>query len=210
MTILHYMLSVLLGFLLGGMPSAYVAGRLRGIDVRAVGSGNIGATNALRALGWRWAVPVMGVDLVKGYAAAAWVPRIMSSGADPIYLAIASGGAAVVGHVFTPFLRFRGGKGVATAAGALLALVPWAALVCACVFAAVVGATRTVSAASLAAAGSLPLVVFLLGRYGGVVTPPPVLWLSLALAAFVFWTHRTNLRRLLAGTENRFGRKKEG
>jgi len=205
-TVLHYLLCVLLGYLIGGIPSAHIGGRLRGMDVRKAGSGNVGATNALRVLGWRWGVAVMAVDVGKGYLVTAGLPRIMSSGAEPVYLAIAAGGAAVLGHVFTPYLRFRGGKGVATAAGSLLALAPWATAICLAVFVGVALATKTVSIASIVTAGAFPITVALLPTLGGIRTPLPVLWLSIGLASFVVWTHRENLRRLISGTENRFGR----
>jgi glycerol-3-phosphate acyltransferase PlsY len=146
-------------------------------------------------LGWRAGVPVMAVDVGKGALAAA-LPTLAGVVA-PAWLPIACAVLAVVGHVFPLFARFRGGKGVATAAGALIVLAPLAALACAMVWGLVVAATRIVSIASVLAAFALPGAVALLdGR-----APRGLFVLSVALALFVLWTHRTNLRRLLRGEE---------
>ncbi len=206
MTGLHFALVALLAYLLGGTPTAYLAGRLQGVDVRQHGSGNVGGTNVLRLLGWRWGLPVMALDVLKGYALARWLPAIPVSQADPVCLALTGGVAAVLGHVFTPYLRLRGGKGVATAAGVLLALAPAAAAAAAGVFFAVVFTARIVSLGSLAAAGTLPVAAFLLDRHTAVTVHPAVLWFTVGAAALVTWTHRANIRRLLEGTENRFSR----
>ncbi len=207
MNFAHFGLVALVGFLLGGVPTAYLAGRLRGIDVRMHGSGNVGGTNAMRLLGWKWGVSVMVFDLLKGYVLTRWLPTIMDSGAEQVYLALLAGTAAVLGHVFTPYLKLRGGKGVATAAGMFLALSPASAALAAAVFFAVAFGTRIVSLASLAASCTLPLASFLLNQCGVAFVHPAVQWLTVAVAALVAWTHRTNVRRLLAGTESRFGRR---
>jgi len=140
-------------------------------------------------------LPVMAVDVGKGALAVA-LPTLVGVGA-PAWLPVACAVLAVVGHVFPLFARFRGGKGVATAAGALIVLAPLAALACAMVWGLVIAATRIVSIASVLAALALPGAVLLLGQRA----PRGLLALSVALALFVVWTHRTNLRRLLRGEE---------
>ncbi len=197
----------LLAFAWGGVPTAFLIGRSRGIDVREHGSGNVGGTNVLRLLGWQWGVAVMAVDMAKGFVAVRWLPQLPVGEANTVYVALVAGVAAVLGHVFTPYLRFRGGKGVATAAGALLGLAPVPTLVSAGVFGLTVFSTRVVSLGSLLAAGTFPLAAFLLDRYTVIVVHEPVLWFAVGLAAFVTWTHRDNIRRLVSGTEHRFGRR---
>jgi len=146
-------------------------------------------------LGWRVGLPVMAVDVGKGALATA-LPTLAGAD-DPAWLPLACAVAAVVGHVFPLFARFRGGKGVATGAGALLVLAPLAALGCAAIWGATVAVTRLVSLASVLAALALPAAVGLLGDSA----PPGLLALAVGLALFVVWTHRSNLRRLLRGEE---------
>lgn len=205
MTALNIVLVAALGYLIGGVPTAYLAGRLRGVDIRTRGSGNVGGTNALRVLGWQVGLPVMAVDLAKGYVAARFLPEISLSGLDPAYLAIAGGVGAVLGHIFSPYLGFRGGKGVAAGAGMLLALVPIPVGICAGVFLLVTFGIGIVSVGSLSAAAALPLVTWLVSR-SGQPAHPAVQWLTMALAGLVFWTHRSNIQRLVQGRENRFHR----
>jgi len=205
MSFLSVIVVGVLGYLLGGIPTAWLAGRLKGVDIRQHGSGNVGGTNALRVLGWKVGVPVMAVDLAKGYLATWLLPKIPLSGLEPVYLAIAGGVGAVLGHIFSPYLGFRGGKGVAAGAGMLLALVPLPVGICAGVFFLLVFGTGIVSVGSLTAAAALPLVTWLLSRAGHPVHPA-VQWLTVALALLVFWTHRSNIKRLLQGKENRFRR----
>lgn len=185
-------------YLLGAVPTSYIVGRLaRGIDLREHGSGNLGATNAFRVFGWRLALPVLVFDVFKG-----WLPTFLFPGLDdaaPAW-AFAYGAAAIVGHVFSVFVRFRGGKGVATSAGVFLALAPKAVLVGLGIWLAIVFTTRIVSLASILAALTLPLTVYAL--HGTTA----VFWVSAALAAFVIYAHRSNIRRLLRGEEHRFGR----
>ncbi len=192
------LLLVLASYLIGSFPTSYVTGRLvRGIDLRRHGSGNLGATNVFRVLGWKAAVPVMLVDIFKGFAPTFFFPRL--DGSPRWEWALAFGAAAILGHVYSVYVRFKGGKGVATSAGVFLALAPLAVLAGLIVWVLLVATTRIVSIASIAAALVVPPVVYLTGR------PAPILWLSLALAAFVIWAHRTNIGRLLRGEEHRFG-----
>jgi acyl phosphate:glycerol-3-phosphate acyltransferase len=192
---------LLLAYLLGSIPSSYLMGRaVRGIDLREHGSGNLGATNAFRVLGWRAAVPVVIVDIAKGWVPTALFP--LWDGATG-YWALAYGGAAIAGHLFSVFVRFRGGKGVATSAGVFLALAPWAVLMGFVVWGVTVVLTRIVSLGSLLAALTLPMAVFATNE------PWPVFWVSIALSLLVIYAHRENIRRLARGTERRLGRSPE-
>jgi glycerol-3-phosphate acyltransferase PlsY len=190
-------LGILAAYLLGATPTSYIAGRVsRGIDLREHGSKNLGATNVYRVLGWSWAIPVGLFDVLKGVIP----PALFAAWADgPAWLAPALGGAAVLGHVFSPFVGFKGGKGVATAAGMFLALAPLALLIALPVWGLALWLTGYVSVASLLAAGTFPVWVRL--------TAPdamPTFWAAVALATLIVVSHRANIGRLLAGTESRF------
>jgi glycerol-3-phosphate acyltransferase PlsY len=190
----------LLSYLLGAIPTSYWVGRAAyGIDLREHGSGNLGATNVYRVLGWKAALPVMLVDVAKGFVPAWLFPRLESA---PWSWALAYGTAAVLGHVYSLFVRFKGGKGVATSGGVMLGLAPWAVLAAFAVWALVVFTTRIVSLGSILAAVTVPVALLFLPDQGG----RPLLWFTLALAAFVIWAHRANLGRLVRGQEHRFGR----
>lgn len=187
-------------YLLGAVPTSYLAARLfRGIDLREHGSRNLGATNLYRVLGWRYAVPVGLLDAAKGLVPVlVFAPRVSSSE----LFALICGLVAVVGHVFSVFVGFKGGKGVATAAGVMLGLTPGALGVAVLVWAALVYLTGYVSVGSIAAAAIFPLAVYLLEP----PDQPAMLWLDIAVAAAIVWFHRGNIQRLFKGTENRFGR----
>jgi acyl phosphate:glycerol-3-phosphate acyltransferase len=188
-------------YLLGATPTAYLAGRLaRGIDLREHGSRNLGATNVYRVLGWRWAIPVALVDIAKGAVPVALFARW--AGMDP-WGAVALGIAAVLGHVFSPYMGFRGGKGVATALGMFLALAPLAVAIALPVWGGILWLTGYVSLSSVIAAASFPVWVRL-----SQPAALPAFWASVGLAALIVFAHRANLRRLLAGTENRFRTRK--
>ena len=188
-------------YLLGAIPSSFLVGKLRGIDLRQHGSGNLGATNAFRVLGWKAALPVFVVDVAKGFVPAWYFPRLAPPG-SPWAWAIAYGAAAIVGHVFSVWVRFRGGKGIATSAGVFLGLAPWAVLAGFVVWALTVASTRIVSLASMLSALTIPIAVWLLPDPGG----RTLQWFTIGLAVFVIWAHRDNVRRLLRGEEHRFGR----
>ena len=187
-------------YLVGAFPTSYLVGRLaRGIDLREHGSKNLGATNVYRVLGWGWAIPVAVVDVLKG---ALPVALFAPWAGGPAWTPIALGVAAVLGHVYSPYVRFKGGKGMATAAGMFLALAPLAVLLAIPVWAACVWLTGYVSVASITVALAFPFAVWFT-RPGA----SAVLIASVALALFIVIAHRANIRRLLAGTENRFGRR---
>jgi glycerol-3-phosphate acyltransferase PlsY len=186
------------GYLLGSISFAVLIVRHKtGKDIRTEGSGNAGATNVLRAHGKGLALVVAALDIAKG-AAAVLLMRLVT--ADPWYAA-AAGCAAILGHVFPLYYGFRGGKGVATAVGAFLALAPLAALVCVGVFLAVVAATRYVSLGSMLAMVLLPPVAGALFH-----ASTPVVFAAAATAVLVVLKHRENLKRLANGTERKLGR----
>lgn len=189
-------------YVLGAIPMSWLVARVAGVDLRTVGSGNLGATNLYRTLGWRYAIPAALFDVAKGAVPTAVFPARV--GPEP-WLPLAIGGAAVVGHVFSVFMRFRGGKGVATAAGVVLALAPLPLLGSCAVWVAVLKATGYVSLASMLGAVAFPIGAALIGNTNSYVVP-----VGVAMAAFIVFTHRANIRRLLAGTEHRFGRRRAG
>jgi len=185
--------AILASYLLGATPTSYLAGKLgRGIDLREHGSKNLGATNVYRILGWKYAIPVALFDIAKGA-----VPVLVFS--HPAWLAVAVGAAAVIGHMFSPYVRFKGGKGVATAAGMFLALAPIAVLIAMAVWGFTLWLTGYVSLSSIIAILTVPVSVSLLQP-----NSPGVFWASIVLVALIIFAHRRNISRLLAGTENRF------
>lgn len=189
------MLSVLLGYLAGSIPFAFLLARRVGIDVRRSGSGNVGAANVLRTTGtWR-GVAAMALDVSKGVAAVLLAQLTGAAGA----MVAASGAAAVVGHIYPVWLRFRGGKGVAVAAGVFAMLAPAATAIAAALFVLIVWATRYVSLGSLAATVALPPIAWLFGA------PTSVVGAAAGTGSLIVFRHRTNLRRLVAGTERRMG-----
>jgi glycerol-3-phosphate acyltransferase PlsY len=200
---------LVLSYLLGAFPSAIVIGRiLRGIDIRQHGSGNAGATNAWRVLGWRGGLPVAVIDVAKGAAAAVGVSRL-PLGPLPLSIevvAILCGIAAVLGHVFPIYTGFRGGKGVATAGGMLLATAPIPVGCALGVFLLVLFLSGTVSLGSILAAWVIPTCALLLDLFTGFSYPPLLIGLTGGLALFILYTHRTNIARLLKGEERSFPR----
>ena len=197
-TPLNVVLAILAAYMLGATPTSYIAGKLgRGIDLREHGSRNLGATNVYRILGWKYAIPVALFDIAKGA-----IPVLFFAdwfGAAQPWLPVAVGGAAVLGHMFSPYVSFRGGKGVATAAGMFLALAPLAVLLAIALWGLCLWLTGYVSLSSIIAVLSVPLSVALL-QPGSTY----VLWASVALVALIIFAHRRNIGRLIAGTENRF------
>ena len=190
-----------LSYLIGATPTSYWVGRaFHGLDLREHGSGNLGAANAFRTMGLKWALPIVAVDVTKGFVPVWFFPGL--AGAD-LRWTLAFGGAAIVGHIFSLWVGFRGGKGIATSAGVFLALAPWAVLGGFVVWAVLTLPTGYVSLGSIGAAAALPVFVALTPHEGG----PTLLWFTVTLALFIIWAHRSNIRRLLDGTESRFGRK---
>jgi len=190
-------------YLLGAIPSSYLLARwMAGVDLREHGSGNLGATNLYRVVGWRAAVPAGAFDVAKGAVPVALVAGLP---VGPVWWPLVVGIAAVLGHVYSPFVRFHGGKGVATAAGVFLALAPAPLGVAAVVWLSLLKVTGYMSVASMTGALAFAIATPLLrpGR--------PTLAVAAALVcAFIIFTHRSNIRRLLAGTESRFGARRGG
>lgn len=196
------LLGLVLAYLLGSIPTSYLAGKLiGGIDLREHGSRNLGATNVFRVLGWKYAIPVLLLDAGKGTVAAVVIGQW--AGPQP-WMPFLMGTAAILGHIFTVFLRFRGGKGVATAAGVLLGVAPVAIGICLAVWAVVVLLTGYVSLGSLVASVAFPIATWLVDRQDSYA-----LGAGLLLASLIVYTHRANIRRLLDGTESRFGRRRK-
>jgi len=188
------MISIILGYLAGSVPFAFLLARRRGVDVRFAGSGNVGAANVMRTTGTGRAVAVMALDVAKGAAAVLAVQ--LYAGAS---LAALTGAAAVVGHIYPVWLRFHGGKGVAVAAGAFSLLTPIGTGVAAALFLITVSVTRYISLGSIAATVALPPVAWWSGA------PPVVVLAATATAALILFRHRANLKRLYAGTERKMG-----
>ena len=204
MMVVYIILEILAAYLLGSIPTAVWVGRmLYGIDIRQHGSGNAGATNVIRVLGYKAGIPVLLVDVFKGWLAvelAVWLPIHGQSSEMLTYICIGMALAAVLGHVFPVYAGFKGGKGVGTVAGAGLALFPLAILLVLAVFIMVLVATHFVSLSSIIASLAFPLVVwFVLG-----VRHPGLVGLSLLIAVFIPVTHSKNIKRLLSGEERKF------
>jgi len=179
-------------YLLGATPTSYIAGKLgRGIDLREHGSKNLGATNVYRILGWKYAIPVALIDIAKGA-----VPVLFAPNSPYPWLPLAAGGAAVLGHMFSPYVSFKGGKGVATAAGMFLALAPLAVLIAIPVWGVCLWLTGYVSLSSIVAVLSVPLMVALLQPGESYV-----FWASVVLVLLIIFAHRRNIARLIAGTD---------
>ena len=184
-------------YLAGGIPFGYLIVKLKsGVDVRRMGSGNIGATNVLRTTGWVLGVITLLLDIAKGFFAV-WLADRLTAG-SPVWMSAAAL-AVMAGHSFSPYLRFRGGKAVATFVGAFAYLTPLPLAAVLIVFVLTVAATRYISLGSVLAAGSFPLGVFLIEH-------PPLAVLAAAFLAgfFIVWRHRSNLQRIRAGNENVF------
>lgn len=186
---------IIFAYLLGSVPCGYILGKIAGVDVRTVGSGNVGATNVARAAGKSLGMLTLIFDAAKGFLAVIAAQKLAPSVTVVALAAI----AAFLGHLYPIYLRFKGGKGVATGLGALLALAPMATLVLVVVFAVVVGVSRIVSLGSIAAALATPLVLWFLQQ------PPAIVCMGAFLGAMSIFRHRSNIRRLLAGSEPRFG-----
>lgn len=201
---------VLLGsYLVGGIPFSYLAGLwAQGIDLRQHGSGNLGASNTYRILGGRIAIAVLVLDVAKGLVPVI-LARAWDVGGQEPYHEIAAAVGAVLGHLFSPYLRFSGGKGIATSAGAFAGLAPWAFACALTVFASVFAVRRIVSLASISAAITLPVAVYATARVGLAPSYATVLWGSVLVMLVVIVKHRGNIKRLVAGTEPRLARRRE-
>ena len=187
------LVSLLAGAAFGSIPFGYIAGRLNGIDIRRQGSGNIGSTNVQRTIGWRWAVPVLLLDIAKGLVPTAFARPL---GLMPALVGL----GAILGHVFCPWLGFKGGKGVATTVGVAAFLCPRGLLAGLGVYLAVLAATGFVSLSSLFFACALPVLTAVIYRHNA-----PLLAFTLGVAVVIVVRHWANVRRLTTGTEPRLG-----
>jgi glycerol-3-phosphate acyltransferase PlsY len=201
-------LGLLIAYGVGSFPSAYLAGRIvKQVDLRTLGSGNLGATNVLRTLGWQAAVAVLLIDGLKGALPTYYLPRLFGAGHPGTdmfqWWGLAYGAAAICGHAKPVFLLWKGGgKGVATASGMFAVLAPGALAGAVCLSVAVVWLTGYMSVASIVSATAFPILVWL-DRGSS-----PTFWASIGVGTFIWWTHRSNVKRLRAGTEHRlFDRK---
>jgi acyl phosphate:glycerol-3-phosphate acyltransferase len=198
-------------YLLGSIPAGYLVGRMAGIDIRKAGSGNIGATNVTRVLGKRYGYPVFAMDFVKGLAAvilSILIAKHTHPGwSSPDLFGITAAVSSVIGHSFPVWLRFKGGKGVATSAGALFGLMPFAALVGALIWFVTFKLTRYVSVASITAAVTLPIIIFVMTSLNP-THRKGLFYSSICLAGVVVLRHRSNLVGLMRGTEPRFQKRK--
>lgn len=206
-----YAITAVAAYVLGSIPTGYLMARARGIDIRTVGSGNIGATNVFRILGNTAGVLVLLLDGLKGFVAcwglAGLAADLFFASAGPEsaaqeYLAIVAGLAVIVGHNYTCWLRFKGGKGIATSAGVMGALLPKAFAIVLGVWVVVFAISRYVSLASIAAAFLLPLATWCVGYTHRMIMSATI------IGALAIYKHKGNIQRLLNGTENRFGSKK--
>lgn len=197
-------LAAVVGYLAGAIPFGYLVARAHGVDILKEGSGNPGATNVGRVVGKFAGRLVFFLDFLKGVAAAGWVRWLPVETVDPLIPALIGLSAAILGHSFSVFLGWRGGKGVATTMGGLIVVMPLVVLIGLLVWVASFFATRYVSLASILFAVSLPVSNLLLGK------PRTLIFVSVALAVLIILRHGSNIRRLLNGTENRFVRQKRG
>ena len=201
---------ILLGsYLLGSIPFGYLAGRFAGVDIRKFGSGNVGATNVVRVLGKRYGYPVFALDFLKGLGAVR-ISMLVATGEppawnSPVIFGIAAAISCIIGHSYPVWLEFKGGKGVATSAGTLFALAPIGGVIGVAVWIGVFCVTRYVSVASMTVAAVLPLAILAMSWRNENVKE--IFYFSVCVATIVIWRHRSNLSRLMRGTEPRFNRK---
>jgi glycerol-3-phosphate acyltransferase PlsY len=199
---LFYVISIAVAYFSGAIPIGFLIGKARGVDVRTVGSKNIGATNVYRTVGKPWGILAFAGDFLKGFLPTLAVKLVFD---DLVYLPLAVGIMTVVGHMFTCFMKFKGGKGVATGFGMLVALLPWVVLSAFALWVVVMLASHYISLASIAAAAYLGVVVWIpvafLASPGYANIPQCTVVTIVAIASIV--KHRTNIERLRAGTENK-------
>jgi len=207
MEVMGYIMVVAGGYLLGSIPTGFLTGKARGIDIRKAGSGNIGATNVLRLLGKPAGIFVLVMDGLKGFASAHWLPLLVlivckMGESHRESLMIAGGVSAVLGHNYTCWLNFKGGKGIATSAGVLAALVPWSLLIILTVWILLTLLTGYVSVGSIAASFVLPFASW------ATHASPTMIWISAILGVLAIYKHRSNILRLINGTETPIRAKK--
>lgn len=211
---LHLAAIIVISYLLGSFPTSIVVGRVFfKTDIRDHGSGNAGGTNAVRVFGWKAGAAVIFIDVAKGVLAVLLVSRLphFPGMEAPLFIAdataLAAGVAAVAGHIWTVFASFRGGKGVATAAGMVAGLYPPAFAATVPIFVIAVWVTGIVSVGSISVAIGFPVVLLILERAGVSEASPLLMWVSVAIGVLILFTHRSNIRRLRRGEEKRMFRR---
>ena len=200
-TALRVAILVILSYFLGAIPFSYIAGKLiKGIDLREYGSGNLGAANTFRVLGKGAAIPVLLADIGKGFLA---VKLVQLYGLDGYQYVLIAALIVIIGHNYSIFVKFAGGKGVGTTAGTFLAMAPCAVIICLLIWIIVLMISRIVSVASMIGAALLPVAIALMNRFTSCGLHGSALYLSIVAALFVIYKHRSNIRRLRDGTEKR-------
>lgn len=191
---------IILSYIIGSFPTSIILGKtLKGIDVRDYGSGNAGATNAFRVFGWKIGLITAIVDIFKGFVATFWIAQLGSENIESMMLI--AGASAILGHTFTIFAGFRGGKGVATATGMLIALFPIALPICFVVFLITIFTTGQVAIGSMLASITLPILLAIMKFYLGMDISNYFFYFSLVIPIFIVFTHRSNIQKLIDGTE---------
>jgi len=206
---LSYIAIAIAAYLLGSIPTGFLVAKAKGIDIRSVGSGNIGATNVFRILGKPAGIFVLVFDGLKGFAACAWLSAVIIKSlavapGEEVYLRLVAGLAVVLGHNYTCWLKFKGGKGIATSAGVLAALVPWALIIILSIWIILFVTTRYVSLGSIAASFTLPFATLLTTKSWTLTI------VTAAMGALAIYKHKGNIQRLLSGTENRISFRRKG
>jgi glycerol-3-phosphate acyltransferase PlsY len=193
-------------YLLGGIPTGYIVGRIKGIDIRKFGSGNPGTANVYRTLGKGPGIMTFCADFLKGFIPAFLAIKLFYIDAGHWWIPVAAGGLSIAGHIWTPFLGFKGGKGVATAAGVFMALMPLPTAGVFLVFALAVAVTHHISVGSMSASVALPILCFLLDNSPA---QRPFNIMAVVVCAVIFYTHIANIRRILQGSELSFKHEKK-
>jgi acyl phosphate:glycerol-3-phosphate acyltransferase len=209
---MHWLIP-LFGFLLGSIPFGLILGKLKGIDIREHGSGNIGATNVFRTLGKKIGITCLLLDFIKGFVPVLVAIKLTPDDPHGQTIEVVTALAAILGHNYSPWIGFKGGKGIATSGGALAALMPAAVVLLILIFIIVTKITKYVSVGSITTAVALPLLTIYGSYYHGKIADgtwnKPLFIFSLVAGALAVWKHRANIARLRAGTEHRVGQKKK-
>ncbi len=201
MNVFSIILAIIIGYVIGSIPNGYIIARLKGIDITLVESGRTGGTNVSRALGWRYGLLVGVLDILKGTVAVLLARSLF--GANPDIYAALAGGFAIIGHNWSVFLRFRGGAGGATAAGALLGLNPLAGAILVPLFILILVVVRYASVATMSVGVGGLFILILFALLGVKDTPPEQIWFGVIASAAIIWALRPNIKRLREGTERR-------
>lgn len=200
---------VLAAYLIGSIPFSYLVARyIKGVDLRAVGSGNLGATNVTRTLGYGWGLSVLALDTAKGFLPVFFLSQLANPSWDPELLKILLAAGVVTGHIFPLYLGFRGGKGAASGLGSCLAMIPKATVIVIVIFLITVAITRFVSLGSILGSLTFPFAFMATDWERAMGNGTPILCGTVLLAALVVYRHRSNIVRLVHGKEERFGRRR--